>query len=458
MLLLVASAYVLVLSWWAACPLLPYLSDSSGTSQTHGDMRLKIISPSVPCNDSWVCECTHMTSGTQPGLSIMPLDEAHITTLNIISINNPHPGFLQLCVLQLYHGLCLLKRVSFLTNRKWVMCSCVCVCVTGTCDDPAVYLGYGMCLRSLRLCCGMWVSLEMKWSVTLSNNQQHNVCSAKRVLQKNSTSSRYILLQYAGLILHFLHNLNDHSAPFYSNFLSYSHIAVFVVIWWETANFPFILFEPYTTSSRSLWCCMVPLFIVLSEGREVLSKLVANRDSLSRRDVPPELEPGNHDSNDNTLWTVSSPTHRVWPCVNQPESHSRPECVMLHVESEKSAVAAIYSASCVQLPRKINADVMKTDIKVEGSFLCSPCLTIHICVSFKSGLDNKCSVFPLSLDKNENLNAKKKSVAMHTNYVSGCTFINSDMQVSSCLLGKWKSNGLIQSLFQQLYPRPTYRI
>uniref|UniRef100_A0A8K9V0F7 Guanine nucleotide binding protein (G protein), beta 5b n=1 Tax=Oncorhynchus mykiss TaxID=8022 RepID=A0A8K9V0F7_ONCMY len=45
------------------------------------------------------------------------------------------------------------------------------------------------------------------------------------------------------------------------------------------------------------------------------------------------------------------------------------------------------------------------------------------------GLDNKCSVYPLSLDKDENLAAKKKSVAMHTNYLSGCTFTNSDMQI-----------------------------
>lgn len=49
--------------------------------------------------------------------------------------------------------------------------------------------------------------------------------------------------------------------------------------------------------------------------------------------------------------------------------------------------------------------------------------------SFLSGLDNKCSVYPLSLDKNENLAAKKKSVAMHTNYLSACSFTNSDMQV-----------------------------
>lgn len=56
---------------------------------------------------------------------------------------------------------------------------------------------------------------------------------------------------------------------------------------------------------------------------------------------------------------------------------------------------------------------------------------LSLCLSF-SGLDNKCSVYPLSLDKNENLAAKKKSVAMHTNYLSSCSFTNSDMQVSVC--------------------------
>lgn len=48
-----------------------------------------------------------------------------------------------------------------------------------------------------------------------------------------------------------------------------------------------------------------------------------------------------------------------------------------------------------------------------------------------SGLDNKCSVYPLTFDKNENMAAKKKSVAMHTNYLSACSFTNSDMQVSA---------------------------
>lgn len=38
-------------------------------------------------------------------------------------------------------------------------------------------------------------------------------------------------------------------------------------------------------------------------------------------------------------------------------------------------------------------------------------------------------MYPLTFDKNENMAAKKKSVAMHTNYLSACSFTNSDMQV-----------------------------
>lgn len=68
----------------------------------------------------------------------------------------------------------------------------------------------------------------------------------------------------------------------------------------------------------------------------------------------------------------------------------------------------------------------------------SPRLVFLVYLPGKSGLDNKCSVIPLSMDKTENLAAKKKSVAMHTNYVSGCTFINSDNQVSSPR--KWQNS------------------
>ncbi|KAK3548025.1 hypothetical protein QTP70_002911 [Hemibagrus guttatus] len=50
------------------------------------------------------------------------------------------------------------------------------------------------------------------------------------------------------------------------------------------------------------------------------------------------------------------------------------------------------------------------------------------CVIACGGLDNKCSVYPLSLDKSENLAAKRKPVAVHTNYLSSCSFTNSDMQ------------------------------
>uniref|UniRef100_A0AAR2JY43 G protein subunit beta 5 n=1 Tax=Pygocentrus nattereri TaxID=42514 RepID=A0AAR2JY43_PYGNA len=73
------------------------------------------------------------------------------------------------------------------------------------------------------------------------------------------------------------------------------------------------------------------------------------------------------------------------------------------------------------------------------------------CVIACGGLDNKCSVYPLSLDKNENLAAKKKSVAMHTNYLSACSFTNSDMQLltssgdGTCALWDVESGQLLQS-------------
>ncbi|XP_010284902.1 PREDICTED: guanine nucleotide-binding protein subunit beta-5-like, partial [Phaethon lepturus] len=64
-----------------------------------------------------------------------------------------------------------------------------------------------------------------------------------------------------------------------------------------------------------------------------------------------------------------------------------------------------------------------------------PCTWVMACAYAPSGcaiacggLDNKCSVYPLTFDKNENMAAKKKSVAMHTNYLSACSFTNSDMQ------------------------------
>uniref|UniRef100_A0A8C9SZR1 Guanine nucleotide binding protein (G protein), beta 5b n=2 Tax=Scleropages formosus TaxID=113540 RepID=A0A8C9SZR1_SCLFO len=87
-----------------------------------------------------------------------------------------------------------------------------------------------------------------------------------------------------------------------------------------------------------------------------------------------------------------------------------------------------------------------------------PCTWVMACAYAPSGcavacggLDNKCSVYPLSLDKNENLAAKKKSVAMHTNYLSACSFTNSDMQIltssgdGTCALWDVESGQLLQS-------------
>ena len=46
-----------------------------------------------------------------------------------------------------------------------------------------------------------------------------------------------------------------------------------------------------------------------------------------------------------------------------------------------------------------------------------------------SGLDNKCTLYPLSLD--EDPASKKRAIATHTSYLSCCKFVNSDHQVSA---------------------------
>uniref|UniRef100_A0A3Q2Z7U0 G protein subunit beta 5 n=2 Tax=Hippocampus comes TaxID=109280 RepID=A0A3Q2Z7U0_HIPCM len=87
-----------------------------------------------------------------------------------------------------------------------------------------------------------------------------------------------------------------------------------------------------------------------------------------------------------------------------------------------------------------------------------PCTWVMACAYAPSGcavacggLDNKCCVFPLSMDPNENPVTKKKSVAMHTNYLSACTFTNSDMQLltssgdGTCALWDVESAQLLQS-------------
>jgi guanine nucleotide-binding protein subunit beta-5 len=47
-----------------------------------------------------------------------------------------------------------------------------------------------------------------------------------------------------------------------------------------------------------------------------------------------------------------------------------------------------------------------------------------------SGLDNKITVYPLSLE--DDVTTKKKTVGTHTSYMSCCLFPNSDQQVRAC--------------------------
>uniref|UniRef100_A0A3B5BHY0 Adaptor related protein complex 4 subunit epsilon 1 n=1 Tax=Stegastes partitus TaxID=144197 RepID=A0A3B5BHY0_9TELE len=98
--------------------------------------------------------------------------------------------------------------------------------------------------------------------------------------------------------------------------------------------------------------------------------------------------------------------------------------------------------------RRIVSSSQVTTLSFDG-FLFFHKLVLFFCMY--RGLDNKCSVYPLSLDKNENLAAKKKSVAMHTNYLSACSFTNSDMQIltssgdGTCALWDVESGQLLQS-------------
>lgn len=50
-----------------------------------------------------------------------------------------------------------------------------------------------------------------------------------------------------------------------------------------------------------------------------------------------------------------------------------------------------------------------------------------IFVNFKSGLDNKITIYPLSLD--EDVQSKKRHIGTHTSYMSCCIFPGTDQQV-----------------------------
>lgn len=55
------------------------------------------------------------------------------------------------------------------------------------------------------------------------------------------------------------------------------------------------------------------------------------------------------------------------------------------------------------------------------------CFSTSLIYFYFSGLDNKVTVYPLSLE--EDVSVKKKTVGTHTSYMSCCTFPNSDQQV-----------------------------
>ncbi|KAJ1073763.1 hypothetical protein K5549_007001 [Capra hircus] len=75
------------------------------------------------------------------------------------------------------------------------------------------------------------------------------------------------------------------------------------------------------------------------------------------------------------------------------------------------------------------------------------------CVTACGGLDNKCFVYLPTFDKNENMAAKKKSVAMQTDYLSACSFTNSDVQIltasgdGTCACGTWRAGSCCSAFY-----------
>ncbi|CAH1796547.1 unnamed protein product [Owenia fusiformis] len=69
------------------------------------------------------------------------------------------------------------------------------------------------------------------------------------------------------------------------------------------------------------------------------------------------------------------------------------------------------------------------------------------------GLDNKCTIYPLSLE--EDPATRKRTIATHTSYLSCCRFTNSDNQIltgsgdSTCALWDVESSTMIQSFHGQ---------
>ena len=59
--------------------------------------------------------------------------------------------------------------------------------------------------------------------------------------------------------------------------------------------------------------------------------------------------------------------------------------------------------------------------------LITPLVSSNSSSVFFRGLDNKCTIYPLSMD--EDPLTKKRAVATHTSYLSCCTFTSSDKQV-----------------------------
>lgn len=98
------------------------------------------------CHDCWVCECTLMAAGIR--FVLMAPHAVAAAALKIIPV---------LTFISRVNGLCALREQFNSWLLIWPIVFFMCGS-TGTRSATAVHMGSGVCLRSFRLCCGLWVS------------------------------------------------------------------------------------------------------------------------------------------------------------------------------------------------------------------------------------------------------------------------------------------------------------
>ena len=87
----------------------------------------------------------------------------------------------------------------------------------------------------------------------------------------------------------------------------------------------------------------------------------------------------------------------------------------------------------------------KQNYTVSTAYTVFRMMWLILCLYFCRGLDNKCTIYPLSHEEID-ISSKKKPVATHTSYLSCCTFTSSDQQVNYMRHNERKLDPVVQSI------------